>query len=212
MTEKYVKRGDAEYPEHVMRVMGEKAPMSLHMMGNFDLLKQPGIGFSGTRNPSVQGRALAAVYATEVAERKRVLVSGNAKGIDFVAHHYSLTSGGNTIFVLPEGMHHFMIKKDMVYVWDTSRVLVISQFHASDPWAGWRAMERNKLIIALSSAMIVFEPGEKGGTLAAGEQTLAAGMPLFVADSTPTPGKQLLLDKGATLLTSLEQVITAGER
>ena len=43
-------------------------------------------------------------------------------------------------------------------------------------------MKRNKTIIGLSKAMILIESGLKGGTFAAGEETLSAKCPLFVID------------------------------
>lgn len=43
-------------------------------------------------------------------------------------------------------------------------------------------MKRNLVIIGLSNAMILVESGERGGTFAAGEDTLKVNLPLFVID------------------------------
>ena len=43
-------------------------------------------------------------------------------------------------------------------------------------------MKRNSVIIGLSQAMILVESGRRGGTFAAGEETLKRSLPLFVID------------------------------
>ena len=88
---------------------------------------------------------------------------------------------GSTILVLPEGLDHFRIKRDLRDDWDWDRILVVSQFEPEAIWKAFRAMTRNETIIALSHAMIVIEAVATGGTLSAGLSTLKAGKPLFVA-------------------------------
>ena len=65
-------------------------------------------------------------------------------------------------------------------------------------------MDRNKVIMALSCAMIVVEAGEKGGTRAAGEDALRLQIPLFAIDygfdETIAPGNRVLIEKGAKRL------------
>ena len=192
------------YPACVVAVMGDKAPAHLDVMGNSDLLNRDGLGFCGSRKASAQGLDVTRDCARQAAENLVIVVSGNAAGVDFAAHHSCLENGGATILVLPEGINHFRMRKDLRPVWDWSRVLVISPFNPDDPWRAFRAMARNKLIIALSKAMIVIEAGEKGGTLHAGKETLKAGLPLCVAHyqdmSAHARGNQLLLDMGAEKL------------
>ena len=97
------------------------------------------------------------------------------------AHYHALNAGGSTILVLPEGISHFRPRRDLASVWDWERVLVVSQFEPDHIWKGYRAMERNQVIIGLSKAIIVVEAGEKGGTMDAGKRTLKLGIPLYVA-------------------------------
>lgn len=191
---------DPAYPQRVKTIMGARAPRHLDIVGNLGILQEPGVGFSGSRQATTKGLGLAQQYAKQTAERGFAVVSGNANGIDATAHFTSLNYGGTTILVLPQGINHFFVRKDLEKVWDWHRVLVISQFDADDSWRGWRAMERNKLIVALSRAVIVFEPGYKGGTFDAGVQTLKAGVPLFIAKSTPRPGDPILRKQGARWL------------
>ena len=187
------------YPVAVSSAFGRKAP-HLWALGNVDLLGEDGIGFCGSRKASSKGLETAHDCADQAAVAGFNVVSGNAAGIDFTAHFAALKAGGSTTLVLPEGIDHFRIRKDLQSVWDWRRVLVISQFERSASWQSYRAMERNALIIALSQAMIVIEAGPTGGTLNAGLTTLSSGKPLFVAVyermDENAQGNALLIGKG----------------
>lgn len=195
---------DRNYPERVMLALGKSAPKTLYCQGNIDLLCSKGLGFCGSRKASNIGLSTAQDCAAQCAYNGITVVSGNAAGVDFSAHYSALENGGNTIFVLPEGINNFRIKKGMEKVWDWKRVLVLSQYAPEAPWKAFRAMERNKLIITLSHSVVVIEAGERGGTLNAGEQALKMNMPLFVAEYkdmlSHALGNKMLLDKGGVNL------------
>jgi DNA processing protein len=191
------------YPKAVSDAFGKKAP-TLSVMGNLDLLGSPAIGFCGSRKASDKGLETAEDCADQAAREGFAVVSGNAAGVDLMAHMAALKAGGATILVLPEGMDHFRIRKVLRELWDWERVLVISQFEANAVWQAYRAMARNELIIALSRVMIVIEAGLKGGTMSAGLSTLKFGKPLFVANyheiEKVAPGNAKLLNQGAQML------------
>lgn len=199
-----VELDDALYPERVKVIMGRKAPKHLDIVGNVELLKMAGLGFCGSRKSSSKGLETAQDCADQAAHNNFSVISGNALGVDLEAHYNCLKAGGKTILVLAEGINHFKIKKALEPVWDWERVLVVSQFEPDEPWQIFRAMMRNKLIIALSRVMIVIEAGEKGGTLNAGKETLQFDIPLYVAQyqdmSVDARGNQLLLGMGAQKL------------
>lgn len=176
-----INRGEPVYPTGLTRALGSKAPDALYFIGNIDLLRSPGVGFCGSRKASEQGLEVARDCASQAARMGMSVVSGNAAGVDTEAHFHALAGGGATIMVLPEGIEHFRIKEVLKPVWDWNRVLVISQFKPGEKWQAFRAMARNKVIIALSGAMIVIEAGDRGGTLDAGKSALELNIPLFVA-------------------------------
>lgn len=192
---------DPQYPSSVNALFAPKHPPILYCAGNLDLLGQIGVGVCGSRKSSDKGIETVRDCADQIAKGGEPVVSGNAAGIDAAAHRAALEAGGNTILVLPEGIHHFRVRRDLRDVWDWNRVLVVSQFEPDAPWSVYRAMDRNRLIIALSGAMIVVEAGESGGTVNAGISTLKAGKPLYVAvyENMPedAPGNEKLLQLGA---------------
>lgn len=211
-----VRIDEPQYPEHIRIIMGKRAPKTLHMMGNVNLLKIPGIGFCGARKASLKGLDTAKDCVREALKKDVAIISGNATGIDLAVHLNALKMGGKTILVLPEGINCFRIKSDLKSVWDWDRSLVISQFPPEHSWQTFQAMLRNQLIIALSRVMIVIEAAEKGGTMSTGKETLKARLPLFVAQYEnmldSARGNQLLLDMGAEKLGKNKKANTANFR
>lgn len=195
---------NAIYPKRLLAVLGNKAPDTLYLQGNVDLLNLDGIGFCGARKSSKKGIDTVRDCAEQAARAELTVVSGNAAGVDFEAHYHSLSAGGTTILILPEGINHFRVKRALAPVWDWERALVISQFNPDDAWKGYRAMTRNQVIIGLSKAMIVIEAGEKGGTMNAGVETLKHHAPLYVAEyqdmSVDARGNKTLLELGGKRL------------
>lgn len=203
-TMRVLARGEPPYPSRVVSLLGNKAPEYLYCLGNLDLLCKPSVGFCGSRKVSERGLAVAVDCANQLAPQGYVVVSGYAAGVDMAAHVTALEKGGGTIIVLPEGINHFRVKKEIRSVWDWERVLVISPFTPEAIWRPYRAMERNGLIIALSRAMVVIEAGAKGGTLNAGVNSLKLGVPLYVVEygdmrESAQGNKELLLSGGRPL-------------
>lgn len=190
------------YPNSLRDILSQRAPSVLSYIGNIDLLKKKKIAFSGSRKASEKGLWITRDCVKQLATDKDIcIVSGYAAGIDITAHYAALNDGLSTIIVLPEGISHFTIHKELQPVWDLDRVLVISEFFPNDKWLEGRAMQRNKTIIGLCDAIVVVEAGEKGGSIDTGRQTLQLGKKLFVPQYAQPPvsalGNALLLQGGA---------------
>lgn len=199
-----IDRDDERFPERLVALLGKRAPDRLFVLGNINLIGQHAVSFCGARDASEKGIQAAALCARTAVKNHFVITSGNARGVDRATHREALECGGATILVLPEGMNHFRIAPELKDVWDWERVLVVSQFEPQTIWRSYHAMDRNKIIMALSCAMIVVEAGEKGGTRAAGEDALRLRIPLFAIDygfdETIAPGNRMLIEKGAKRL------------
>ncbi|MVU76005.1 hypothetical protein GPX89_01955 [Nocardia sp. ET3-3] len=181
---------------------------ALFCIGASQLLTAQGAGICGARNASALGLKAARASGEEVSSRGLTVVSGYAKGVDSESHRAALENGGATILVLAEGIDHFRVKRDLSPHFDPERVLVISQFHPGQPWATHAAMTRNRLIFGLGMALIVIEAGERGGTLAAGQEALKRGRPVVVVnfgDDAP-PGNRILIQAGARAATSRREL------
>jgi DNA processing protein len=191
-----VVHGDAGYPA-VLSTSGG-GPRALFCRGPLDILDRRGVGICGSRNASSDGLRAASLCGTLSARRDMPSISGYARGVDTATHVAGLAAGGHTVLVLPEGIDHFRLRRDVRNAWDPDRALVLSQFAPTQPWTVHGAMARNGTIIGLSAVLVAVEAGATGGTLAAGRRALALGrrvlVPQFAAD---TPGNQTLLAAGA---------------
>lgn len=177
------------------------SPSLFFYMGNLQLLNDKRVGFSGLRKVSERGLKTTLNIAKELVNSNITIVSGNANGVDEMAHYTALKGGGATILVLPYGITYFEIKSLMKSIWDWDRVLVVSQFSPLYPFSPHRAMDRNETIIRLSELLIVTEAGERGGSLSTGLKGLTMHWPTFVpqyVDSKTALGNRQLLSKGAT--------------
>jgi len=190
-----------EYPVRLIDILGSVAPPLLFYKGNLDILNTRSVGFCGSRKASEKGLETARDIASQFSQSDINIVSGYASGVDFTTHLAALENNGTTTIVLPFGIEHFKIKRELENVWDWSRVLVISEFLPSRPWTVFNAMKRNSTICALSMAMILIEARETGGSMEAGKKCLQLGIPLFapVYDGMheSASGNRILLDKGA---------------
>ena len=198
---KIVTQWDNEYPSRLLRLLSKKAPPILFIRGNADLLQSNSAGFCGSRKASEKGLKTAEDCAEQLARKNINLVSGYAAGVDQAAHQTALKKGGTTTVVLPEGIFHFRIKKELRDFWDWSRVAIVSEFLPGRSWSVGNAMQRNSTICALSNVMLLIEARVKGGSIEAGKICLNLGIPLFAPIYEGMPdsasGNQLLLQQGA---------------
>lgn len=160
----------AEWPEQLRALGG-----SIDLHGSADLLTVAGVGLCGSRDASADGIALARAAGVAAAELGAPLVSGYARGVDTAGHVAALAAGGSTIAVLPEGIERFQLRAEYRELGsDLDGLTVVSPFDREAGWSVQRAMGRNGLICALSAVLVVVEPGESGGTIAAAREALRA--------------------------------------
>ncbi len=175
-------QNEKEYPQYLKNMLGEKCPPILFVKGNISLLNSNAVGFCGSRKVSQKGIDITTECAHQLVQKNITVVSGYASGTDLAAHRAALESGGNTIFVLAEGILKSYIKGGIKHLLNKKNHVFISQFMPEITWNSGNAMKRNGTIIGLSQSMILVESGLSGGTFAAGEEALRVHCPLFVID------------------------------
>lgn len=195
---------DRAYPDILSRVLGHQAPLLLFVLGNVTLLGRPALGFCGSRKASEKGLAVAQECAEIVSREGINVVSGYAAGVDMATHRAALKNGGTTVVVLPEGIFHFRIKRELKDFWDWKRTVVVSEYSPGMTWSVHNAMKRNQIICALCRAVVLIEARETGGSFEAGRTCLKLGIPLFapVYEGMPdsASGNRILLGEGARSL------------
>jgi DNA processing protein len=209
---------DERYPKSVIERLGENAPPVLFCKGYLPLLNSDSISIVGSRDVSDFAIMLTKRIANRLADGGYNVTSGFAKGVDTSAHIGALESNGTTTMVLSYGFNHLSIKKDIKeYNWERN-TLFISQFMPYEKFSGQNAMTRNKLVCALSKAIIVISSGPErdssgkmSGTFDAGLTALKYKIPLFVLNPsllTPTPkGNIDLINIGGISLSNGNELV-----
>lgn len=209
---------DERYPKSVIERLGENAPPVLFCKGYLPLLSTDSISIVGSREVSDFAIMLTKRIANRLADGGYNVTSGFAKGVDTSAHIGALESNGTTTMVLSYGFNHLSIKKDIKeFNWERN-TLFISQFMPYEKFSGQNAMIRNKLVCALSKAIIVISSGPErdssgkmSGTFDAGLTALKYKIPLFVLNPsllTPTPkGNIDLINIGGISLSNGNELV-----
>lgn len=180
--------GSAHLPSNYLRFVDQFgiSPV-IFCSGNISLLNSTGVSIVGSRDVSNEGMEFAEYLSSELAQSGINIISGYAKGVDSIAHDSALKAEGTTTMVLSYGILNFSLKKDFQDVNTKRDLLVVSQFIPKDKWRARNAMQRNKLVCALSKGVIVIQSGPEkdkdgrsSGTFNAGKNAIKMGLPLFV--------------------------------
>lgn len=194
--------GDESYPAILRKRLEQNAPGLLFCRGNARLLGLRSVAIAGSRRANEEICNVASRIAYALSREGVNVVSGYAKGIDTCAHLGALHSDGTTTIVLSEGITQFRWKPDFKPYQNASNYIAISQFKPYETWAARNAMARNKIISALSEAVLIIEAGLTGGSLDEGRTALKQQVPLFVIEPSTRGisdcGNQILIDEGGT--------------
>jgi DNA processing protein len=126
----------------------------------------PGAAVVGSRRASLAGREVARRIGADLARRGITVVSGLARGVDGAAHRGCLEAGGRALAVLGCGLgvdyppEHAALRRAVA-----RSGAVVSEYEADDAPVAWRFPHRNRIIAALSRAVIVVEAGTDSGAL-----------------------------------------------
>lgn len=196
-----VSRADAAYPARLKERLREDAPPVLYGAGDADLTGGGGLAVVGSRKVDDELLRFAEDAGRLVARAGRPLVSGGARGVDETSMRGAAEEGGTVVGVLADRLERAAIERDNRSLLMDGRLVLISPY---DPSAGFNvghAMQRNKLIYALSDAALVVNADlNKGGTWAGAVEQLEKLhlVPVYVrSNGSPNRALEALVRKGA---------------
>lgn len=149
---------DERYPKSVLQKMGNEA-MILYCKGYLELLNRESVAIVGSRDVNESEIEITKKIAKILVENGFNIVSGYAKGVDTSAHLGALAAGGTTTMVLSFGINHLHIRKELKNLNLEKNALFVSQFLPDVGFSGKNAMIRNRLVCAMSKALIVIKSG-----------------------------------------------------
>jgi DNA processing protein len=205
-------RASDDYPLHLRAVPA--SPPTLYVRGRIVPDDALAVAVVGARRPTAYGLEVAEQLGFALAARGVTVVSGLARGIDSAAHRGALASGGRTIAVLGSGV-------DVIYPPENRRLAgeiaargaLVSQFAPGTPPLPYRFPERNRVIAAMSLAVVVVEAAERSGALITAGCAAELGREVLAVPGRVTSpesrGAHRLIQDGAGLVQDVDDVIRA---
>lgn len=190
----------------------------LHQNEIFIAMSQRNVGVVGTRRITGYGTYVTKKIIEELStfntQGKMAIVSGFMYGVDQIAHRAAMATGMTTIAVLAHGLER-VPSRDVRLLAELVEMggVVVSEYV---PWAAaqkWTFIERNRIVAALSTVVLVTEAAAKSGSL----HTVQFGLDLGrTIGAVPGPitnayseGTRWLINQGATLVASGGDIYTA---
>jgi DNA processing protein len=198
MGHRLIERSSPEYPVGLGDL---EDPPSIYVNGT--LREMSGVAVVGTRKCTRYGIDLAEAFGAAIARAEWTTVSGLARGIDAAAHRGCLRGDGHAVAVLGSGI-------DVCYPKENQPIFdeilaeggaIVSEYPPGTPPDRWRFPARNRIIAAMSTAVVVVEAARTGGALITARLAAEIGRPVFVVpgdvDRPASEGCNLLIRDGA---------------
>ena len=205
-------RGRPEYP--VPLEILPDAPPILFVRGTLLPDDSRSIGIVGSRHATPYGRATAERMSRELAEQNIAVISGGAVGIDASAHRGALSGGGRTLAFLGCGLDvDYPRENRHLFEQILQQGAMLSENPLGAQPEAWRFPARNRLISAMSLAVLVVEAPRKSGALITAGFAVDQGRPVLAIpgniDRPSSEGCNDLLKDGAILVTETIDILRA---
>lgn len=207
---------DDEWPA-LLDDLQETAPHCLWVQGPGkldELVAGRTVALVGSRASTPYGEDVAGTFGADVAARGGTVVSGGAYGIDAAAHRGALAaSEGATIAVLAGGLDR-LYPRGNTQLLETIRArhLVLSEAPPGTAPTRWRFLARNRLIAALSQAVVVVEASWRSGALSTARLADDLSRPVGAVPGPVTSAAsagchRLVRERGAVLVTEPGDIV-----
>jgi len=205
-----VARDEADYPRELLQLADP--PLMLWLRGTLETRDRLAVSVVGPRRPSAYGHRQAVRFASGLARIGATVISGLARGVDTAAHQASLEHNGRTLAVIGSGLARLYPEENRELA---DRIAgqgaVLSEFPLHTPPSPGTFPRRNRIVAALGLATLVIEAGAQSGALITARLAGELGRTVLVVpgniDHPESVGANRLIRDGATLVTSLDDVI-----
>jgi DNA processing protein len=198
------------YPDRLREIYDP--PAVLWIRGNVDLLARPGIAVVGTRQPSPYGAGMAELLSRDLANRRLVILSGMARGVDTAAHKGAIEAGGKTVAVWGTGI-------DVIYPKENKKLAesivasggtIVSEYPLGTFPAPQNFPIRNRILSGMSVGVLVIEAAEYSGTRITARCAMEQNRDVYAVPGNVTNknawGPNTLIKQGAKLTATWEDV------
>jgi DNA processing protein len=201
---------DEAYPERLREIYDP--PAVLWIRGDVTLLARPGIAVVGTRQPSPYGAGMAELLSRDLANRRIVILSGMARGVDTAAHKGAIEAGGKTVAVWGTGI-------DVIYPKENKKLAesivatggtIVSEYPLGTFPAPQNFPIRNRILSGMSVGVLVIEAAEYSGTRITARCAMEQNRDVYAVPGNVTNknawGPNTLIKQGAKLTATWEDI------
>ena len=207
---RFVAPNDTEYPPVLLQL--DDPPAAIFVRGARLDTAELRVAVVGSRRCSALGREVARDLGRRLASTGACVVSGAAYGIDAASHLGALDAGGRTIAVLGSGIDEAYPRSSADLI---SRIAalgtIVSEYAPGVPAEAHRFPARNRLIVALSSALVVVEGAGRSGSRISVDHALDLGREVFAVPGPVTsPLAEVplaMIRDGATLIRGADDLL-----
>lgn len=203
--------GGPGYPERLARL--HHPPPILWARGPLPADAGRAVAVVGTRRANRDGRELAREIAGELAQFGIRIVSGLAAGVDGAAHRGALAADGETAAVLGSGLRfRYPRANHGLYAELEGRGVILTEFEPSIRPEPHRFPTRNRIVAALSDAVLVVQAPARSGALLTAREAGNIGVEVLACPGNPrqavSAGCHELVRDGAGLVTTAAHVLS----
>jgi DNA processing protein len=202
---------DVEYPSSVLEL--DDPPVALFVRGARIDVSELRVAIVGARRCSSLGGEIARDLGRRLGRAGVCVVSGAAYGIDAASHRGALDAGGRTIAVLGSGI-------DVGYPRSSADLIdriaeagsVVSEYAPGVPAEPHRFPARNRILVAMATALVVVEGAGLSGSRISVDHALDLGRDVFAVPGPVTsPLAEVplsLIREGATMIRGADDLLT----
>lgn len=208
--------GSANYPSKLLEC--QDSPAILYYSGQKCWESRHIISIVGTRRCTHYGRELIENFMKQISSAipDIVIVSGLALGVDGTAHKEALKNNLPTIGIIAHGLDRIYpsIHRNMARQMATSGGCILSEYPSGTAPEKGNFLARNRIIAGISSATIIVESADKGGSLVTASIANSYNRDVFafpgrVNDERSKGCNRLIRTNLAGLITNAEDFISS---
>lgn len=174
---------DKNYPKELAKI--DNPPAIIYYKGaEFSEVSEHAIACVGTRKPTKLSYNAVNYLVPQWVNNNCSIISGLACGVDKLSHQSCISAGGKTVAVLAHGL-------DMIYPKENKALadrilssggILMSEYPVGTKADKFRFVNRNRLIVGMSKAVVIYECDAKGGTMHNVEYATQQKKPIFCPD------------------------------
>ena len=200
-----------DYPERLLEL--KDIPPVIYYRGDIGIAaSKHQLGIIGSRRPTHYGMSMADEFASQLANKGIVIISGLAMGIDSRGHRSAVRAEGKTIGVMGGGVDICYPRTNIdIFREMCENQLVLSEYEPGTAHQVIHFPARNRIISGLSDALLVVEAAIRSGTMITVDYALEQGKAIYAIPGRATDimskGTNAIIKQGAMLADSPSDII-----